>query len=62
MYAAKAKVFSLRIFDTGTLVRDFIPVRVGTTGYLYDRASGALFGNDGTGSFGVGPDKNGGAA
>ena len=37
---------------------DLIPVRVGTVGYLYDRVSGALFGNAGTGDFVLGPDKN----
>jgi hypothetical protein len=36
---------------------DFIPVRKGTVGYLYDRVSGALFGNAGTGVFGYGNDK-----
>lgn len=35
---------------------DLIPVRVGTTGYMYDRISGQLFGNSGTGDFIVGPD------
>ena len=40
----------------GTLF-DFIPVRVGDIGYLYDRASGQLFGNSGTGAFIIGPDK-----
>lgn len=39
-------------------VRDFIPVRVGTTGYMYDKVSGQLFGNDGTGDFVLGPDVN----
>lgn len=38
-------------------VRDFIPVRVGQTGYMYDRVSGQLFENKGTGSFIIGPDK-----
>ena len=37
-------------------VRDFIPVRVGQTGYLYDRVSGQLFGNLGSGDFILGPD------
>lgn len=36
---------------------DIIPVRVGDVGYLYDRVSGELFGNSGTGKFIVGPDK-----
>lgn len=40
------------------MVRDFIPVRVGQVGYLYDRVSGQLFGKYGTGDFIVGPDKN----
>ena len=33
-----------------------IPVRKGTTGYLYDKISGELFGNDGSDSFVLGPD------
>ena len=50
--------------ENDVLVRDFIPVRVGTTGYLYDRANptggpngNGLFGNAGTGAFTIGPDK-----
>ena len=43
------------------LERDFIPVRVGSganaVGYMYDRVSGQLFGNAGTGAFVIGPDK-----
>ena len=35
---------------------DLIPVRVGTVGYMYDRVSGQLFGNSGTGDFVLGPD------
>ena len=55
-YFAKIRMFSARILVSGTLVRDFIPVRVGSVGYMYDRVSGRLFGNAGTGSFVVGPD------
>lgn len=36
---------------------DLIPVRKGQVGYLYDKVSGELFGNAGTGSFTIGPDK-----
>ena len=36
--------------------RNFIPVRVGQVGYMYDTVSGQLFGNDGTGDFILGPD------
>lgn len=39
---------------------DMIPVRVGNTGYMYDKVSGKLFGNDGTGEFILGPDVMGG--
>ena len=37
-------------------VRDYIPVRVGQVGYMYDRVSGQLFGNAGTGDFILGND------
>lgn len=40
-----------------TLIRDFIPVRVGQVGYMYDKISGQLFGNNGSGNFILGPDK-----
>lgn len=35
---------------------DFIPVRLGTIGYMYDRISGNLLGNSGSGSFVLGND------
>lgn len=50
------RMYSFKIYQNGVLVRDFIPVRKGTTGYLYDRVSGKLFGNAGTGDFVLGPD------
>jgi len=53
---AKCRIASFKIYRNGTLVRDLIPVRKGTVGYLYDRVSGKLFGNAGTGDFVVGPD------
>lgn len=37
---------------------DLIPVRVGQVGYMYDRVSGQLFSNAGTGAFIVGNDIN----
>lgn len=52
----KWQIASCKIYQNGVLVRDYIPVRVGSVGYLYDRVSGALFGNMGTGDFVVGPD------
>ena len=51
------KIRFCKIYDADTLVFDAIPVRVNTTGYLYDKVSGVLFGNEGTGDFIVGPDK-----
>lgn len=53
-YSAKAigKLYQFSI--TGLM--QLIPVRVGTTGYMYDQVSGQLFGNLGTGNFILGPD------
>ncbi len=56
-FNAYGKIFYLRLRENGSvLVRDFIPVRVGQEGYLYDKVSGQLFGNAGTGEFILGPD------
>lgn len=51
------RFYEVKIWKSGTLVSDLIPVRVGSVGYLYDRVSGKLFGNEGTGNFVAGPDK-----
>lgn len=51
-YLSTYKLYKLKIGN----VRDYIPVRIGTTGYLYDKVSGEL--NAGTGDFILGPDKN----
>jgi len=54
---AKMRLYSYKDTDAdGTIVRDFIPVRVGLVGYMYDTVSGELFGNAGTGDFVLGPD------
>ena len=50
------RLYAFQIYQNGILVRDYIPVRKGTVGYLYDRVSGKLFGNAGTGDFVLGPD------
>lgn len=56
------KIFGAQIGLNSVLVRDFIPVRVGSgafaVGYFYDRVSGELFGNAGTGAFVIGSDIN----
>lgn len=58
LYHIKEKLYRVRIDVNNIVVRDYIPVRVGQVGYLYDKISGQLFGNAGTGSFILGPDKN----
>lgn len=50
-------IYSFSIKKAGSLVLDFIPVRVGNVGYMYDKVSGKLFGNAGTGAFILGADK-----
>lgn len=58
LYKASGKVYSFAIYYGNQIQLDFIPVRVGQVGYMYDRVSGQLFGNAGTGAFIVGPDVN----
>lgn len=55
--APSLKIASFSWRRNGALTLDFIPVRVGNIGYMYDRVSGQLFGNQGTGAFVIGPDK-----
>ena len=50
--------FSIGFNSDANNIIDLIPVRVGQVGYMYDRVSGQLFGNAGTGAFIVGPDVN----
>lgn len=50
------KVYYCKIFNNDILVRDYIPVRIGQVGYMYDKVSKQLFGNQGTGNFILGPD------
>lgn len=52
------RIYSFQLYIDASKIIDYIPVRVGTTGYLYDKVSGELFGNQGTGAFILGPDKN----
>ena len=49
------RICSLKIKQNNIIVRDFIPVVKDNIGYMYDKVSGQLFGNQGTGSFIVGP-------
>ena len=56
-HPACIRMYFCEIYDGSTIVRSFVPVRVGQVGYLFDRVSGTLFGNAGTGAFTIGPDK-----
>lgn len=51
------RVYSCKIYESGVLKKDFIPVRKGTIGYMYDKVSKQLFSNAGTDNFILGPDK-----
>lgn len=55
-FICSLKMYMSSIVLNGVCVRNFIPVRVGNVGYMYDKVSGQLFGNSGTGSFILGPD------
>ncbi|MBQ1486343.1 MAG: hypothetical protein IIZ44_07775 [Muribaculaceae bacterium] len=57
-YKLKGRIYYFKIYYGDELKLDMIPVRVGTTGYMYDKVSGQLFGNQGTGNFILGADKN----
>ena len=51
------KLYYCKIYDNNILVRDYIPVRVGHVGYLYDKVGGQLYGNaNSTGAFILGND------
>ena len=57
------RVYSFSLIYDGVLVRDFIPVRFTneqgvSEGAMYDRVSGQVFRNAGTGAFTIGPDKS----
>ena len=48
---------AFKIYQDGVLVRDFIPVRIGTTGALYDKVDKNVHYNLLAGEFILGPDK-----
>ena len=55
-YKVSEKLRSCKVYVNDIQVCDLIPVRKGTTGYMYDKVSGTLYGNDGTGDFVLGND------
>lgn len=54
---SKAKHQFYKVFFDDVLMLDLIPVRKRNVGYMYDKVSGELFGNAGTGQFILGQDK-----
>lgn len=50
------RIFASKLSVGGVPYFDLIPVRIGNTGYMYDKVSGQLFGNSGNGDFILGPD------
>ena len=54
--AGYVRIYSLKIWSGNTLLIDYIPVRIGTEGAMYDRVSGELFRNQGSTPFTPGPD------
>ena len=56
-YRFTGTISFFKISDGSNVIMDLIPVRVGQVGYMYDKISRTLFGNDGTGSFTLGNDK-----
>lgn len=55
-YGFVGKMYEVWVYYGDVLQLHFIPVRVNTTGYMYDTVSGNLFGNSGTGDFILGGD------
>ena len=53
---ASGKLYGVIIKNGNETIRDMIPVRKNGIGYMYDRESGRLFGNSGTGVFTYGND------
>lgn len=50
------RMLACKISQGSDVIMDFVPVRVGQVGYMYDKVSGQLFGNVGTGDFILGND------
>lgn len=55
-YFLSAKLYSCKIYDGDTLVRDFIPIKTTTNVYgLWDKVNKVFYSNAGTGTFTGGP-------
>ena len=58
--ASRRRIASFKVTDTATnqVIQDLIPVRKDGVGYMYDKVTGTLLANQGTGAFLYGKDKN----
>ena len=56
-YNAEGRIYYCKLYYNSILSLDLIPVRVGQTGYMFDKVHRKLFGNKGTGDLLLGPDK-----
>jgi hypothetical protein len=56
--AYKCRIYGAKFWDGDTLIRDYIPVKLGSVGALYDKVTGEYYYNKGTGEFILGPEKN----
>lgn len=54
------RLYFFKVSENGLAILDLIPVVKDNTGYMYDKVSGQLFGNNGTDNFIVGPRLTGG--
>lgn len=57
-YKSTSRIYSATIYKNNVKIADFIPVRIGMIGCMYDKVSNQIFGNYGTGNFVLGADKN----
>lgn len=51
-------IYRFYVMENDVRILDYKPYRVGSVGYMKDVVNGSLHGNDGTGDFVLGPDKN----
>lgn len=51
----KIPIYTFKIYNSGTLVRDYIAVVSNGIGYFFDKVTNQLFGNAGTDNFIIGP-------
>ena len=57
-YFCKERIYYCKIYVNNSLVKDLVPVRIENDGFLYDKISGSLYQNLGSGAFILGNDVN----